>query len=222
MRRSLAIKFSLIFFAVFVGSIIAQKIFGITIEDLKVTINSFGIFAPVAYAVILFFGLSVPFAPISDFLTVNLAAFFFPPMTSVIATFFAQAATLAFNYWVGRNFGDYFLKKILKESEAKKVESFIDQLSFRWIFGLRFLLPLTAIGIDAVSYASGIARLRFIKFFLVSLIPWTILNIAYFYSTSFFEGKSPVLFFLPAVVLIALPASFLFIKNKPKRLKLRR
>lgn len=189
-------------------------IFNVSLADIRGWVLQFGPLAPVAYSVLLFLGLAVPFNPISDFLVVNLAALLFPPSTAVVATFCAHVAALVTNYFVGRRFGMLLLEKYLRPKELIVAKKFMLYLRPRLIFALRFIVPLTSVGVDAVSYIAGSERLKFWKFFLVSIIPWTTINVIYFYSTSYFRQHSIGFFFLPALVLVSVPLIIFSIGHK--------
>lgn len=214
MDRKLLIKFGTIILISLVINITLEKLFNINLKTLENWVLYFGIWAPAVYSFFLFLGLSVPFNPISDFLVVNLAAFLFPPYLAIPATLVAHLLALTTNYWIARKFGKRFVKLISTEKEREEIEKLTKEIHLPWIFGLRFFLPLTAVGIDIVSYAAGIAKLPFAKFMLVSLIPWTFYSVVYFLSTSYLKNISPILFFLPAAVLLALPVIFVTFRKK--------
>lgn len=219
MSRKTLIKFALIFIVFAIVSFILEKAFHINLDTLRNLVNSFGPFAPIFYTVMLFLGLSVPFNPISDFLVVSLAALIFPPVTAIIATFCAQVLALTTNYWVARRFENAVLRKVTSLEEANTIEKLSKKIKLRWIFGLRFLLPLTAIGIDIVSYAAGTARINFRKFLIVSLIPWTTYSIVFFFSTDLTKKISPNLFFVPAAIIFAVSISIFLVFRHNKKNK---
>lgn len=205
MDRQTIIRLLFVFAVSFLISAILQQFFDIDLGKIKAVVNYFGPSAPIAYSALLFLGLTVPFNPISDFLVISLAALIFPPLTAIVATFIAHTGALVVNYWVGRKYVETLLKKLIADKDAQRIENLSHKINFGWIFGLRFLLPLTAIGIDVVSYASGLAKLPFGKFLLVSIIPWTIFNVLYFYSSSFLREINPALILVPAAVLVGIP-----------------
>ncbi len=214
MDRKTLSKLLLIFSVSFFGSILIQQIFHIDIGTIRGLVAYFGPAAPIAYSGLLFLGLSVPFNPVSDLLLVTLASLIFPPILSVSATFVAHIAALTVNYWVGRRYLEAILQKLLSKSEVDKVEDLSRKINLRWILGLRFLLPLTAVGIDAVSYASGLARLPFFKFLIVSMIPWTVFKVLYFYSSSYLREINPALIVLPASILVGIPTLIFAFRRK--------
>lgn len=197
--------------------VVFSNVFNVNFNEIKSIVNSFGIFAPLIYTLILFLGLSIPFNPVPDIATVNVAALLFTPEVSVPATFAAHSMALIVNYFIGRNCAKWILKKIIGKNEFSSVENLASKLNLRTIFGLRFILPFsTALGFDLISYVAGMEKIRFDKFFLASIIPWTILNIIYFHATDYFKSQSILLFFLPALLLVGAPALLLFVGKKFK------
>ena len=116
MRKRLILNLILLYIALFSLGYLLQKTFNFTVDDLESAVSSFGIFAPLAYAILLTLGLSVPMNPLPDYLLVNLAALSFSPQAAIAATFFAHSATLILNYYVARTFGRGIFKSFGKRS----------------------------------------------------------------------------------------------------------
>lgn len=179
MSRQSLLKILLIFLLSVLISFSLQRYFHFGLKDVQDFVVSAGIWAPLAYTWILFLGLAVPFNPISDTITVTIAALVFPSWLAVLTTFVAQSFALSVNYWLSREYGVKILSKVLSKEEAKKIEDLKTKLHPGWIFGFRFLLPLNAVGFDFISYAAGIARMDFRKFYLASIVPWTLLSLTF-------------------------------------------
>lgn len=171
-------------------------------SDVEQFIDRAGIWGPVTYAVILFFGLTIPFNPVSDLLTVTAAAIIFDPFEAIVATFAAQVVAVSVNYSVGLLFGTSLMQRLARQERAGMFFRLSDRLDLRALFLLRFALPLVAIGGDWLSYFSGIKRLNFPGFVVVSLIPWTLMSVLYFTSAGALREISPLLVFLPAAVIV--------------------
>lgn len=212
-----AVRLLLVLAAVAVVSVIAERAFDISVDDINDAIDAAGVLAPIIYVVVLFFGLSVPFNPVSDLATVNVAALVFPPTVSIAATFAAHTMALVVNYTVGRHYGATLLRRVASQRGAATIESLGQNFSYRALFLFRLALPLTAIGIDFVSYFSGMRRLPFWRFYVVSIVPWTALSVVFFTSTSLLKEQSIVLFFLPAAVLILVPSLILLLRRRFRR-----
>lgn len=213
----LAVRLGLVLLVIAVVTVVAGRVLDVSVDDVEHTVRAAGVLAPVIYAVVLFLGLSVPFNPMSDLATVNVAALLFQPEVSIPATFAAHSTALAVNYGVGRRFGPTLLRRVASHRGAARIESLGHNFSYRTLFLLRMALPLTAIGIDFVSYFSGMRRLSFWRFYVVSIVPWTLLSIVYFTSTSILKERSFVLVFVPAAVLIVAPTLFLVVRRRLTR-----
>lgn len=206
-NKKIFFKMVALFVIFFLTSMSLQNIFSIDLADIEKEVSSYGPIASLIYTAILFFGLTIPFNPISDTVVVLTAAIVFSPPVAIIATFIAHFTALTTNYFLSENFGWKIIRKFSKSSEEKQIENLAKHLTPRKIFALRFILPLTAIGIDVVSYAAAISKVNFKQFILASIIPWTILNIIFFTSASYLKNKSSVFVLIPVVVLI--PLSYL-------------
>ena len=214
MRKRLILNLILLYIALFSLGYLFQKTFNFTLRDLESVVSSFGIFAPFVYAVLLTLGLSVPMNPLPDYLLVNLAALSFSPQMAIVATFFAHSTALAINYFVARTFARGILKILANAVEFKNVEKLTRKIKIRVVFGMRFILPLTATGIDVVSYAAGFAKLPFYKFYVASIIPWSLISIIFFTTTSAVKEQSMALFFIPGMVLVFASFSIFYLLKK--------
>ncbi len=65
-----------------------------------------------------------------------------------------------------------------------------------------------------VSYVAGMRRLGFVGFYAASILPWTLLSVVFFTSTAFFRERAPLLFFLPAAVLVIGPTLALLLRRR--------
>ena len=212
--RRTALRLGALALVIVVVSLLAQRYLDLSQDSIERAVDRAGVFGPAAYAVVLFLGISVPFNPVSDLATVSVAALVFEPRVSIAATFVAQTAALIVNYTVARRFGSRVVRLLAGQRASEVVARVGDRLDARRVFAIRFLLPLTAIGIDVISYLSGLRRLNFARFYVASIIPWTIIGAAFFYSTSVLREQSLVLFFLPAALLILVPVIVVVGRNR--------
>jgi uncharacterized membrane protein YdjX (TVP38/TMEM64 family) len=208
-RRLIVLGIALLIFVVAL-----QQTVIFSFAEFEQTVDNAGIFGPLIFTFVLFLGLTIPFNPVSDLATVNVAALLFEPEISIAGTVTAQSAALVVNYWFARHFGDRTLRLLSGERATAFVERFGGRMTYRTLFSLRFALPLTGIGVDVVTFLAALGRLGFIRFYFVSIIPWLIIDIIYYYSTSYLKGQSFILFFLPAVVLVTAPGAFLLWRNR--------
>ncbi|MDA1010469.1 MAG: VTT domain-containing protein [Chloroflexi bacterium] len=183
-------------------------------DDLERAIDRAGLLGPIVYAVILTLGLTVPMNPVSDLLTVTVASVVLDPKAAIVATAIAQSIAVTVNYLVGYRYGTRLLDRVLERREIPLVRRVRDHITVRAIFLLRFALPLTAIGIDWISYLAGAQRLRFGAYFVASTVPWTVMSVIFFVSAALLRETSPFLVLLPAVGLIVLASLLVFILRR--------
>lgn len=219
MNRKIFIRIFIFIIFFYLISFIFSQILQISINDLQQAISSLGIYAPIIYIFIYLLGLTIPFNPISEFLLINVAALIFPPFIAMVFTFLVHSLALTINYYIGRKFGKRILKVIVKEENFRYIEKYLKKLTIRNLFIIRFFIPISSlVGADIVSYISGMERLPFIKYYIASIIPWTIMSIIYFSTTSYLRDKSIFIYFLPVAIIIGIPLLLLFIINKYKKI----
>jgi|SRR5579872_3675682 len=215
MRKKAFLHLLAFFITTLIITVFVEKLFNISFDGIQNFVASFGIFGPIVYVALLFSGLAVPFNPIPDLLIVNAAAFLFPPYQSVIATFIAHTLTLIVDYHLARKYGEGIVKKFTSKEETAYVEKIAKDITPIGLFGLRFILPLaTATGLDILSYIAGLEKMNFGKFFMASIIPWTILSVIFFYSTAYFRSQSTFLYFLPGILLVLIPLAIFEFKRR--------
>lgn len=179
-------------------------------------VERFGILAPVIYSILLFLGLSVPLNPFSELILINIAAFSFPLPVAIAATFVGHSFAISINYFIGKKYGWKIIRKFSKTS-VDRIERLVGKVDYKTVFFLRFILPINAIfGIDILSYLSGLTKLSFKRYYVVSIIPWTILNIIFFVSTKYFISSTQYLFFIPAVIIIVFPGVIYYLYQRSR------
>ena len=214
MSKKLFIRLGIFLFVFYLTAFVISQIFNITLEQIQEIVLSFGALAPVVYAVVLFLGLTVPFNPVSDFLIINLGVLLFPLYISIPFTFIAHSLVLVVNYYVGLRFGKRILEKVVTAENSQYMDKYFNKLTIKNLFIIRFFVPITSIfGADIVSYIAGMQKLPFFKYYVVSIVPWTILSVLYFTTTAYFIDKSIFLYFLPVIILVGLPILLFYIYN---------
>lgn len=221
MHLKVFLRLGLFVFSFYFIALVLSRFLNIGLEDLQSFLASFGLFAPFIYSFILFLGLAVPFNPISDFLVINMGVILFPPLIAILFTFIAHACAISVNYYIGLRFGKRILKKIVKEENTTYLDKYFKKLTLKSLFFIRFIIPISSFfGADIISYIAGMEKLPFGKYFIVSIVPWTLMSIIYFITSSYFLRKSIFLYFLPVIILVAIPfIIYLIYKFKNKNLK---
>lgn len=214
MKKRIFLKIISLLLVLLIINFAVQNVFHIDFRTLENFVASFGYWGPLVYSILLFLGLSIPFNPMPDYLLVLTAAFLFPPEIAIGATLLSHSLALATNYWMARIFGWKLIEQFSNNRELSYLERLSKKISLRQVFAMRWILPLTGIGIDIVSYASGLARLRFLNFFSVSIVPWTIINIVFFSSATYLKERSLFLFFLFGILFALLTMIILYPHRK--------
>lgn len=191
-----------------------QGIFHLELKTLKDWVLSFGLLAPVVYGILIFLGLIIPFNPLSDFALVIFASYAFPPLHSITATLVANILAITFNYYFAYTFGEKILKKIFSPKDYQEIEKLIKKINYMLIITIRSIPSSTSIGFDAISYAAGIYKLPFLKFFLSSMLPWGSITIVFFVSTYILRGYHTALIFLPVVIFAFIPLIVILLKKR--------
>ena len=219
MNKKRFLRIGIFLFLFYLSAFVISQRLDLSIQQIQDFVLSFGVLAPITYSIILFLGLSIPFNPISDFLVINLGAILFPPFIAIVFTFIAHSAAITVNYFVGYKYGKRILDKVITPENSKYLEKYFNKLTIKNLFIIRFFVPISSMfGVDILSYISGMQKLPFLKYFIVSIVPWTILTILYFTATAYLIDKSIFLYFLPAIIIVMVPIIFFYIyKYKIKK-----
>ena len=100
------------------------------------------------------------------------------------------------NYAVARRFGSGILDRVSEQPRLGFLQRLRESIDLKTVFVLRLALPLTAIGVDFVSYLAGMKRLNFVGYYLASIVPWTVMSVVYFTSAGALRDTSPILVFV--------------------------
>ncbi|MEX2376287.1 MAG: VTT domain-containing protein [Dehalococcoidia bacterium] len=202
MFSRISVKVILIAAVLVVGLLLLNQNVEVDEDDLEGAIDRAGLLGPIVYVVILTLGLTIPFNPVSDILTITVAAIVLDPKVAILATFIVHTIAVTVNYTIGYFYGTRLMDRVLERRDIPLLRRVRDGITVRAIFLLRFALPLTAIGVDWISYLAGAQRLRFSTYFVASMVPWTLMSVIYFSSAALLRETSPFLVLVPAVVLI--------------------
>lgn len=197
-----------------VGLLVLNYFVDIDQDDLEGVIDRAGLVGPAIYATLLIVGLSVPFTPFSDLLTVTVASIVLNPLHAIAATFIAHTVSVTVNYLVGWRYGDRVLNWATEQRDIPFVGGLRRRVDVRAVFFLRFALPLTAIGIDIVGYLAGMQRLRFLSYWVASMVPWTLMSVVFFTSAAYLREFSPYLVLVPAIAIVLATTAFVLIIRK--------
>lgn len=140
-------------------------------------VNSFGIWAPIIYVVLL--TATYVIAPLSG-TAVFLAGFvlFGGSVKFVLLNYLAASISFVVNFQIARIWGRGVVGKFVGKSSMKKVDDFSDDYGEKSLLLLRLFQGHFH---DFISYAYGLTKIKFSNYLIISLlapIPW---NIFFYY-----------------------------------------
>ena len=133
--------------------------------DLERWIEDLGAWGPIIY--IMVFAGSMLFAPIPTAPLPVLAATAFGGALGFAYTLTATAIGSAICYALARTLGRPVLRRLMSQRALDKVDELGERLGIRLLIVLR-LFPIA--GVDYVSYAAGLTRMRFLPYFAISVL----------------------------------------------------
>ncbi len=133
--------------------------------DLEGWIEDLGPWGPIIY--ILVFAGSMLFAPVPTAPLPVLAATAFGGGLGFAYTLSATAIGSSICYALARVLGRPALRRLMSQAALDKVDELGERLGLRLLIVLR-LFPIA--GVDYVSYAAGLTQMRFIPYFVISVL----------------------------------------------------
>lgn len=169
-------------------------------SSLREMIASFGLFAPLAY--ILIMTVSIIIVPIPDFIPGLAAGVLFPWHLATIYTLIADFLGSSIAFYLGRRFGRPLVERLVRDRELRLIDHYATNLGGKTIFLLR-LIP--GFNFDLVAYIAGFTPISysiFITATLLGVLPRRL-------GTYFLIDKS--VFFDPALLPIGVLLSTIFV-----------
>ena len=133
--------------------------------DVERWIDDLGPWGPIAY--IGFFAASMLFAPLPTAPAPIIAATVFGGGLGFLYTMIGAAIGSAVCFWVSRTLGRRALRRLMSQAAVDKIDELGERLGIRLLIVLR-LFPIA--GVDYVSYAAGLTRMRFLPYMAISIL----------------------------------------------------
>ena len=146
-------------------------------DDFQRWMDDLGVWGPIIY--VAFFAVSMVVAPIPTGPAPVAAAAAFGGVAAFFYTLLAGAIGAALSFLIAQRWGRPILERFLPNKVVGEIDRVADHLGLRVLFAMR-LFPI--LGVDVVSYAAGLTRIRFGAYMLVSI-----------------AGSAPVLIFVSAL-----------------------
>ncbi len=139
-------------------------------EEVVLLVERAGIWGPLVY--ILFLGSTFVFAPLSG-TPFFLAGYLLFGKNVQLLSYVAAVLAGAVNFLIAKRWGRGIVIKMVGEKNMNKVDEFTQDYGVKTLIFLRVLQGQFH---DFISYAFGLTEMKFLPFFLVTLlapIPWT-------------------------------------------------
>ena len=133
-------------------------------DDFEREIDRLGVWGPIIY--MLFFAASMVVAPVPTGPAPLAAAAAFGGLAAFFYTLGAGSVGAALCFAIARRWGRPALARYLPQKMAVEIDRSTDRLGVRVLFLLR-LFPI--LGVDIVSYAAGLTRMRFRTYAVISV-----------------------------------------------------
>lgn len=192
------------------------------IEHVRFLISSSGTLAPFLYILLFSLGFILPLASILNSVLFLVAGLLFSPLDAIFYTLIADLVGISVNFFLARRYGISLLNKFLKDEQVKQIQKFTGKITWEFIAILRLLPGIGNLGIDIVSYASGLSRIRWIIFVISTLIPWAVIDFVHFFSLNYFVLSSNGIFLLPLYLFVTIPTLFLMLRRRKEYEDLRK
>jgi uncharacterized membrane protein YdjX (TVP38/TMEM64 family) len=135
------------------------------VDRLQAVVERGGIYAPILYIGLR--ALVSVVAPFSSGPLQFVSGVLFGFVPAVIYSTVAATIGHSVSYWLARRYGSSLVKRFIGES-IRQVDSYIDRLHSVWsLISARIALFFAY---DFVAYAAGLAKVNFIRFFVISLL----------------------------------------------------
>lgn len=182
-------------------------------DDVKSFIRSFGAAAPIAFIIICILKPVIFFLP-SLGLTI-VAGTLFGPWYGAIYVAIGGAGSTVVGFYMTRWFGRKWIEQFLKGRERMlKVDENMEKAGFKTTLMFRlFSLPW-----DMVSYSAGLSRVKFMDFYIASLIALVPTSFIYtYFGSSIFNPLSPGFIISLSIIIILGSLPYIFKNHDIKK-----
>ncbi|VAV85643.1 hypothetical protein MNBD_DELTA01-629 [hydrothermal vent metagenome] len=183
------------------------------VETVKDFVAGFGVIAPLVFILVVAFKPVLFFIPAMGLTVV--AGTLFGPFYGTLYVALGGAGSTIVAFLLARKFGRERALRFIKKSERLlKLDESMENNGFRTILFLRAInIPW-----DIVSYSAGFSSIRFIEFYLASLILLLPISFVYtYFGSSIWEPGSQN--FIISLSLIIIFGTMPFVINKVKKIK---
>jgi len=187
----------------------------LTSKEFREFVEGLGVLGPLI--VISYIVLSHIFAPLSGTPAVLLGVAVFGVYQTMFYLYIASMISAVTNFWISRRFGRSWVTKLVGRKTMDEVDRSVEAS------GTKILILSRLLGFalfEVISYAAGLTRIRFKKYFFITLIFTIVPNsvFAYIFKGTDFSSKQGLLLWLGTIVIVGVIFS-IFIKRLIKKRK---
>lgn len=149
----------------------------IGLENLQGAIQHLGIWAPVAF--VLLCTVSMILAPLSSSSVFVTGGVLFGQQIGFLLSLLASVIGCCVNFWISRKLGRRVAARFIGHSSLDDLDRFTQRLNSH--HGIMFMILVLPISQDLLSYAVGLTKVKFWKFFVALVISGIAVVGAYVY-----------------------------------------
>ena len=183
-------------------------------ERISLWVEQLGIWGPAFIIIAMSLQMFLLIIPSPLLIVISVLAY--GPVLGSILSIIAVAVASTLGFLIGKYLGEAFISKLIGKKKEAKMKEMVDRYGTWAVFITRITPVLSN---DAISFASGILRMKYLKFLgatLAGITPLTLL-IAYFGETN--ERLKWGLFWVSLISLILLFAYIIYDRKKQSKMK---
>lgn len=188
----------------------------ISLDKLQSFAQSFGIFGPIV--IVLYIAVSHILAPLAGTPAIVLGVLMFGVFKTVFYLYLASIISSVVNFYISRKFGRKLVLRFVGKRSMTKIDEFIN------LFGTKLLIISRLLGFsvfELISYAAGLTKMSFKKYFVITLIFTLIPSIifGFLFKDIDITSKFNIFLWFGAIILTGIIFSIyakVFLKNRNK------
>lgn len=154
---------AVVLLAVMIGVFVGIRSIGV--ERLQAIVERAGVFGPLAYVWLR--AIATVFAPFSSGPLQMASGALFGFFPAVVYSVIGSTIGYSFSFWIARYFGRRVVERLVG-SNIERVDHYIDRLGS--LAGLATARLALYFAYDFIAYAAGLSRVKFARFFAISLV----------------------------------------------------
>lgn len=179
-------------------------------DDVQIFIEDAGIYAPIIFSIV--YIITLVLAPLTGFPLWITGIGVFGVMYTVLLTYGLSLVAAILNFYIARKFGRPVLKHLVSEKGVAKVDS----LALH--FGVEALILARLFQVflfEWISYAAGLTKIEFRKYFIITVVASIPSNIILFFVALKINDLGQLFVILTGInyILLTIPFVYFFLKR---------